>query len=258
MGNCGGSATSGAIVQRGSGSGSPSARGADPSVEVNGGLVAAQVILKDVLMLSLDDPLKSLAIHDPTMPSPHKLDETTEKRLKQTLSDVIDTAKRCQAQNKFLNGRCMDEVLITVNLIKRYFPQSATRLKYVLKVLNDVVEKNLSSLDDSISDRMQNATPFSSTTNLQQAQGFIEVECVVKPEVVAENRMKDLLGSSQHGSMGDFGFFDISTHSTRGGGGSGGKQQVQGHVGAERALAHVIKSSVAASVGDSLSSKNHG
>lgn len=203
-------------------------------------------MLKDVLLLSLDDPVKSLAKH-------HKLDEVTEKMLKQSLSDVIDTAKRCQAQNMLLSGRCMDEVLITVNLIKCYFPQSAKRLQYVLKILHEVVEKNLSSLDDSISDRMQNATPFSSTTNLQQ-QGYVEVECVQKPEVVAENRMKDLLGSSQHGSLGDFGFFDISTHSTKGGSSGSSILQAQGHIGAERALAHVIKTSV----GDSLSSKNHG
>ena len=207
----------------------------------------------------------------------YEMDEAQEKWIKEKVTAVIDSAKKCQSQNFFLSGRCMDEVLIVTNIIKRFFPKTAVKLKFVLKLMHDVVEKNLASLDDSISDRMCNVSPFSSSTNLGGKSGTLEpiynIESVKKPEDIATNKLlsldarpltRDSLERSN--SVDDFGFFDISTHSQHGAGalGGGAAKQLAATASHDKALSQVIRTSVGSmsrsrnSIADLLDSAQHG
>lgn len=207
----------------------------------------------------------------------YEMNEAQEKWIKDKVTAVIDSAKKCQSQTFFLSGRCMDEVLIVTNIIKRFFPKTAVKLKFVLKLMHDVVEKNLASLDDSISDRMCNVSPFSSSTNLGGKSGILEpiynIESVKKPEDIATNKLLSLDArpiTRSENSADDFGFFDISTHSQHGagalpgGGGGGAAKQLAAKASHDKALSQVIRTSVGSmsrsrnSIADLLDSAQHG
>ena len=98
-----------------------------------------------------------------------EMDAKSQEWVKARLTCIVDAAKGCRSKKEFLRGACLNELLVAQNMLRKAYPRTAANFKYVIKIALELVEKNLEMDKDSVSDKIRNLTPFSSTNDLAAA-----------------------------------------------------------------------------------------